>query len=521
MNAKYLALLLILFLIPTLFAGSGPRGSTVIQGLETLVEEKVLPLLPILMGILMLSAAVIYALGQALGAEMRARTSVWATSLMYSVIITAILYLVLSWMVRPDVLQTVIPEHFRTYIPYLGFSLMFAIGLLIFFYLIAAIFQHPPLDAIKQEELAAFILTFLIVVGWGFLDASMANVTQNLICAANGDLCSNISIAGASGGGFQSHVSLAYSALNVLFVKLRDIYVNLYLFEVLIGFLSTISFPIGSLLPGLNIISFTFMPFDGLVLLSNAHTVVVEAIGYTMMVIIAKQNLLEFAEHAVPLVLLPIGLILRAFPWYRGTGSSLITICVVLYFVYPLSVLLSNYLIFDAYKPANFAYAPTVAEVAGFSGQERTEAEMREYIESKNEEAEDMLHVFQEGGAIRASVQEACGTGLRGLWCDIKNFFSGIWTAVTGLVHTVWTIGKAMWTFGGDMLRSILHGFLPSGATGGLYTFIVWEVVGVSQFIVLVLFTSVLEIIITVTSYRNIASLIGGEIEIAGLAKLV
>jgi len=56
---------------------------------------------------------------------------------------------------------------------------------------------------------------------------------------------------------------------------------------------------------------------------------------------------------------------------------------------------------------------------------------------------------------------------------------------------------------------------------GGLYNMLVFEVVTVSQFVILVIFTSVLEIIITITAYRNIASLIGGEIEIAGLTKLV
>ena len=78
-------------------------------------------------------------------------------------------------------------------------------------------------------------------------------------------------------------------------------------------------------------------------------------------------------------------------------------------------------------------------------------------------------------------------------------------------------------TFACDFFQSFfLHGgWNPTGVASGLYKYIITELVNISQLVVLVVVSAVIEIIICVTMYRNIAELIGGEVEIAGLAKLV
>ena len=64
-------------------------------------------------------------------------------------------------------------------------------------------------------------------------------------------------------------------------------------------------------------------------------------------------------------------------------------------------------------------------------------------------------------------------------------------------------------------------GALHFGIISGLFYFLTEEVTIVSQFVILVIVTSVFEIIMTVTMYRNISMLIQGEIDIAGLSKIV
>ena len=77
-----------------------------------------------------------------------------------------------------------------------------------------------------------------------------------------------------------------------------------------------------------------------------------------MMAIWAKQFILDFAKYSIPILLLPLGIALRAIPFFRTTGSSLIAICIILYFVYPLSIMLSSYMIFDVYKPGDITFVP-------------------------------------------------------------------------------------------------------------------------------------------------------------------
>ncbi len=85
----------------------------------------------------------------------------------------------------------------------------------------------------------------------------------------------------------------------------------------------------------------------------------------------------------------------------------------------------------------------------------------------------------------------------------------------------MWSMNVGFFKALGSFFTFGTNPLLPTAATSGLYKFIIDEVVTVSQLIVLVIVTSVLEVIFTITMYRNIAAVIGGELEIAGLTKLV
>jgi hypothetical protein len=76
--------------------------------------------------------------------------------------------------------------------------------------------------------------------------------------------------------------------------------------------------------------------------------------------------------------------------------------------------------------------------------------------------------------------------------------------------------------FMGDFFWSAgTNPILPSSTSAGLYHFIIREVEHISQFVVAVMVMTVVELLITLTIYRNIAMLIGGEAELAGITKLV
>jgi hypothetical protein len=62
---------------------------------------------------------------------------------------------------------------------------------------------------------------------------------------------------------------------------------------------------------------------------------------------------------------------------------------------------------------------------------------------------------------------------------------------------------------------------MPASTSAGLYYFIIEEVGTISPFIILLTISTVLEMILTITLYRNISLMIGGDADIIGLAKIV
>jgi len=139
--------------------------------------------------------------------------------------------------------------------------------------------------------------------------------------------------------------------------------------------------------------------------------------------------------------------------------------------------------------------------------------------EAKEESSHFLDHFQKDKDIIQRTQVDKCNYLPRFL-CSVWNVITGTASAIVSFVGTVVNIWITMMTFSGDWLMNLGKG-IPLGSSGGLYKFIIEEVVAISQFIILVTITSVIEIIITITMYRNISELIGGEVEIMGLTKLV
>ena len=396
-------------------------------------------------------------------------------------------------------------------------SLFFAVVVTALFFMIAAFFQSPRLTAMAHEEFAALIFTAIIILFWiagaGFLNG----ITTGIVGISG---VSEYASGNDVGGLSISHIDLALASNDIFLTKLKSLYVNLYLYEVLIGFLSTISFPILSWIAGPAMISFSLMPFISLGMLSGAHTSVVEAIGLLAAMLWAKEFILIFCRDVIPLILLPIGIVLRAFPLSRTTGSSIISVCFMGYFVFPLAVLFSYFVVFDLYEPAEPPPIPSAFSLFKTNGGEMFTQEDAEHLVNSTQSQSETMHddLFSaEHAAEQATSVGAC-EGIQ-LFCSIKNIWAGAKEIVTSFVKTVKGIWLFMMGFMGD-LTSVTDILFPSSVAAGLYDFIIREVTHVAQFVVVVVLTSIIEIIIALTMYRNISWIIGGEMELAGITKV-
>jgi len=406
----------------------------------------------------------------------------------------------------------------------IGLSIGLGVCIAAIMFMAAYALQNPQLLAVAREELAALVFTVMILFFWFSCDTILNGITTGLVASAS-------SIQISSPGTFSSglavgHVNLAMASLKIIESRLIDQYKDLYMYEMLIGFLSTISFPIGSPLPGVGIISLSFSPFVGLTLLSNAHTMVVESIGYLITILWAKDFILIFCRDIVPLLLLPMGLVLRAVPFFRRTGSSIIAVSFAMYFVFPFALLLSNYLIFDVYKPVDFAYTPSSAS---FYDTDKSQEDVTGQVEEARggEATQKLLDQFKAPGLSEKMFDDrsgdcASGNPIYRFFCSTGNIIQGVWNGTVAVVKTTFNILRFMFSMTGDLVTNVFtNPAMPQSTSAGLYYFIIQEIMIVAPFLMLITLLTFIEIILTLTMYRNIALIIGGEAELIGISKVV
>lgn len=349
-----------------------------------------------------------------------------------------------------------------------------------------------------------------------------------------------VSIPTTTGASFQglstAHLDLAAIQLSVFQSQLTSLYLRLSLIDFFIGFLSTIGFNLGTLPGGIGFFSLYIAPYGGFGLISNALTKIIDGVMLIGLTTWSKQMLIILAKTTIPLIFLPLGLVMRAIPFTRTTGSTIIAVCFALYFVYPLAVSLSFYMIFDIY---HLEFDRTYIESVSPFKTQMNDVDINNFVGAITKNDENLQNVGGEnkGEVVAKSIAEACGiqqtdgiitTAAKYLLCAadkivnaVVNATSSTLPAVSNVILTVWNAMKEMITYSGSFFSSMGSILLPVGMTLGAYTFLTDIITKSAELFVAVIVATVLEIMITVTMYRNIALLIGGEAELPGLSKLV
>lgn len=129
----------------------------------------------------------------------------------------------------------------------------------------------------------------------------------------------------------------------VMLKKLTLGYSSLMVTEMFIGFLSGLStnFAVPILFPLLKL-DVGMTPWIAMAPLNDVHTLLVDLIGASWAGFAGQKILLVFIEEAALSVFLPFGVLLRAFPFSRKAGSTIIAVVFAAYFVYPTSILINQ-----------------------------------------------------------------------------------------------------------------------------------------------------------------------------------
>jgi hypothetical protein len=372
--------------------------------------------------------------------------------------------------------------------PFVYIALITAAGIITLYYLLGKFLDSPQINAFAREEFSQLVFSIGIVVLWFFIYQVATAVYSAAVCGS--EECNQFQVA--------------YYSLSIVQYKVFSSYLSYLSIETVVSVLSTIGFNLPLGFPILGVKWLSLSPLGGLGLLSNVIVTITESLGMLLGLAIGREQLLSLFEDMVPAVLLPVGLLLRSLPFTRTTGSSLIAFSFAAFFIFPASIALSHYLMFTVYHPT---FTPPMPTYDGFcfdpnnpQDKEAAAVELQANIENaENFMTEEMDPEYDSAwfklSELASDSKSTLGDNLEAGWDHMSNSFS-----LAGLVPA--------------LLKPTTFGYI-------FFTLVTDRLQDVAQLAVLTTVTFVLEIIITVTGYRTIAGLLGGEMEILGLTKVV
>jgi hypothetical protein len=315
----------------------------------------------------------------------------------------------------------------------------------------------------------------------------------------------------------------------VITSRLMKGYTSLMLTQMFTGFLSGLSTGISTPLFKVLGKDISFMIFIGLTPLNQAHTTIVDLLGTAFAAFTGQNMLLNFIEEAALTAFLPLGLMMRAFPFTRKTGSTIIAVVAAAYFVYPISILINQQIWMLIVSPPGPAGCLPAADLCS------EDIDCCSF-DCRGGRCAVPLTNFAEYNSIYSVCKgqftqnkfDAIATALAGEQDKrtLEMYFSGAPTSV----EPTKTEGRLNDGFGSMARR---HGIaadkfttsflnpMPGQTERTMFSEIESLVMDAAQYAILALLFVVISIVLSLTLLKDIALLIGGEPRVFGLTKLV
>ncbi|HNT61088.1 MAG TPA: hypothetical protein PKJ97_03870, partial [Candidatus Bilamarchaeaceae archaeon] len=212
-------------------------------------------------------------------------------------------------------------------------ALMLALFIVAMYYMFSKLLASPQLEAFAREEFSQFVFTMLIFGSFMMLYISISGLAS----------------AAACGTARCDHIDLAIYSLGIVQSAMFNTYISLYSSEFIIGLVSTMGFNIPIVVTPAFYVWFHMSSFGGIEPISNGLITLIESMGYLFGLAYARERLVYFFRDVTFTILIPLGFFMRALPFSRRTGSSIIAIAFAGFFAYPLSIALSHQLIFGGF----------------------------------------------------------------------------------------------------------------------------------------------------------------------------
>ncbi|MFH1094704.1 MAG: hypothetical protein V1728_00625 [Candidatus Micrarchaeota archaeon] len=334
----------------------------------------------------------------------------------------------------------------------------------------------------------------------------------------------------------------------IMITHLTNIYISLFSLEFWLGPISTFGTSFYGVEGMVSSNSADFAPNAGLTPISEATITITDLIGVGIGVLFSQKVLLLFFHTAALGVFLPLGMGFRAVPFLRKTGTTIIALALVAYFIFPITIWI-NYNAYAIIYPAppaktsmqSWANYQTLMQMGS---RRTTDGKIIGIIPLPDESPGHYEQRIRDAyGATRTAVELST-------WEKIVNFVTGAWSNTYQQPGSWWeSLKPGPGVSPGDMnimtparqlnvlgfmfverLRDLLKTEVQVAAVpviGAaippeyLFNMLADELHTSMQWFVLNMLFLLNTLIITITLFRDISLTLGGDPRIFGLSKLV
>ncbi len=408
--------------------------------------------------------------------------------------------------------------------PMTGTALMLSITIGVTIYMASKILNDQTIASKGKAFLISSLETIFILI----LFVLISGVISYLFSAWIG--CSN------PGSTSCSPIYLSQISLQRLLNMVVSIYSTFYIFDIFVGpfIQSVITFPIIS--GGITTMQISIMPLIGLDIILDFYYTLMQKLVDVLILVVGRIMLVEIA---IPLsaYLLPFAVVFRAIPATKRVGSSLFALILVIYYVFPISTLMSDYLMFHDYRTDLLNPKTYKQSLLSNSVKDVTTANItagneinKDYgtIEDINKVSPDE-DPHTSGTTDPYTIEEALSRIAGGPLSLLKGKVIALVVAplvasFSSMLQTVFpnpftsfisVILNASW------LYLAFKELNPVEWEALLAYSAMYMMVVVAQALVIIFTTLIMEILISVTSYRALSKLFGGDVTMLGLTKVV
>jgi len=388
----------------------------------------------------------------------------------------------------------------------IGVALMIVVLLLSLGYMVSAFLHDERLKAWVMRELGQVFFSVIIVAVVVALAGSMdqwlhllslaggpawQNYVNSGVCCPAGSAC--VSPSGSLSRGRACHIEIASDYLQVLYESSRQS-ASAYLGNYgMFAFLSHISISDTIVLKFLA--GKSFSPFAGLTLAEEFFSLLFDMSIKTMMLLRAQQIFLDFLWYPLFPVMLSMGLVLRIFYFSRKLGGMLVALGLALYVVFPMFYVLSDAIMWG------FMGNPVTMAHVGFTYNSDVNGgtPLPLYGGEQVAPQQRTKDIFEPGASLVVDMCNETTPQEHAVMGAEMDKFGNSWNSFEG--------GKWFSQFG---TFATLQGFSHNGPIANLAFIMVFT-----------LFIPFLSLMASLAAFKVLSPMIGGDVEIQLLSRLI